>query len=117
ASGRQISINRHIIFNLIIQLQRLNGLETLVIFLVANKYAFLHSFPTRRSSDLSLQNLGLALRREQGPRKTLQVQARHARDRPERSEEHTSELQSRSDLVCSLLLEKKKSAARDQRSL
>src|SRR2546428_7417097 len=31
-----------------------------------------------------------------------------ARDRGERSEEHTSELQSRSDLVCRLLLEKKK---------
>src|SRR5690349_23207877 len=28
--------------------------------------------------------------------------------RPERSEEHTSELQSRRDLVCRLLLEKKK---------
>src|SRR5206468_11733101 len=28
--------------------------------------------------------------------------------RPDRSEEHTSELQSRSDLVCRLLLEKKK---------
>src|SRR2546421_9634178 len=31
----------------------------------------------------------------------------HSTD-PERSEEHTSELQSRSDLVCRLLLEKKK---------
>src|SRR6266496_820856 len=30
------------------------------------------------------------------------------RDQPERSEEHTSELQSRRDLVCRLLLEKKK---------
>src|SRR2546421_2709524 len=30
-----------------------------------------------------------------------------ARDFPARSEEHTSELQSRSDLVCRLLLEKK----------
>src|SRR5437868_13722553 len=30
---------------------------------------------------------------------------------PERSEEHTSELQSRFDLVCRLLLEKKKSAS------
>src|SRR5690349_22200931 len=29
-------------------------------------------------------------------------------ERPERSEEHTSELQSRRDLVCRLLLEKKK---------
>src|SRR6185295_19898716 len=32
----------------------------------------------------------------------------HARDRPARSEEHTSELQSRQYLVCRLLLEKKK---------
>src|SRR5438874_7327169 len=31
-----------------------------------------------------------------------------ARGRPPRSEEHTSELQSRRDLVCRLLLEKKK---------
>src|SRR2546421_8650814 len=34
------------------------------------------------------------------------IQSRHATDL--RSEEHTSELQSRSDLVCRLLLEKKK---------
>src|SRR2546421_2231312 len=33
---------------------------------------------------------------------------------PERSEEHTSELQSRSDLVCRLLLEKKKPASRSE---
>src|SRR2546428_8087877 len=33
-----------------------------------------------------------------------------------RSEEHTSELQSRSDLVCRLLLEKKKSDTTDSRS-
>src|SRR5690349_21965583 len=32
----------------------------------------------------------------------------------ERSEEHTSELQSRRDLVCRLLLEKKKQRCRDQ---
>src|SRR5437667_9146464 len=32
---------------------------------------------------------------------------RGGRDRPERSEEHTSELQSHHDLVCRLLLEKK----------
>src|SRR2546428_1626238 len=32
----------------------------------------------------------------------------HERHREDRSEEHTSELQSRSDLVCRLLLEKKK---------
>src|SRR5699024_12298467 len=33
---------------------------------------------------------------------------RHQQGRPGRSEEHTSELQSRFDLVCRLLLEKKK---------
>src|SRR5690349_23492759 len=33
-------------------------------------------------------------------------------DRPPRSEEHTSELQSRRDLVCRLLLEKKKPSTR-----
>src|SRR6266496_3417761 len=36
---------------------------------------------------------------------------RGRRDRRPRSEEHTSELQSRRDLVCRLLLEKKKPAA------
>src|SRR2546421_3281915 len=35
---------------------------------------------------------------------------RRARQEMERSEEHTSELQSRSDLVCRLLLEKKKTS-------
>src|SRR5690349_22412228 len=34
--------------------------------------------------------------------------ARRSREPPDRSEEHTSELQSRRDLVCRLLLEKKK---------
>src|SRR2546430_10480920 len=33
---------------------------------------------------------------------------------PERSEEHTSELQSQSNLVCRLLLEKKKNSSRRQ---
>src|SRR5712664_4515912 len=36
----------------------------------------------------------------------------HGTRRGSRSEEHTSELQSRSDLVCRLLLEKKKEVAR-----
>src|SRR5690349_24233994 len=38
----------------------------------------------------------------------LGVRSREARDYVIRSEEHTSELQSRRDLVCRLLLEKKK---------
>src|SRR2546430_13152928 len=36
--------------------------------------------------------------------------------RPSRSEEHTSELQSQSNLVCRLLLEKKKKTSRDNLS-
>src|SRR5699024_12172982 len=45
-----------------------------------------------------------------GQRETIKVST-HAFSRPYRSEEHTSELQSRFDLVCRLLLEKKKKIA------
>src|SRR2546421_9546914 len=38
-------------------------------------------------------------------------------NKKDRSEEHTSELQSRSDLVCRLLLEKKKKIEADRESL
>src|SRR2546421_3963182 len=48
---------------------------------------------------------GLVLR--QSPRRSHRGRAERARH-GRRSEEHTSELQSRSDLVCRLLLEKKK---------
>src|SRR5438034_11100309 len=57
------------------------------------------SFPTRRSSDL-----GDPLEPVEGE---LLLHATVSSDSP-RSEEHTSELQSHSDLVCRLLLEKKK---------
>src|SRR5690606_42009154 len=83
----------------------------------------LHSFPTRRSSDLAFRlaldggvpSMPLGALRHAfgdedltatatplGPRFMLYV------ERPARSEEHTSELQSRENLVCRLLLEKKK---------
>src|SRR5207249_12272052 len=82
----------------------------------------LHSFPTRRSSDLGDFNrkrvsaftdrIGTRVASElctviddgtlPGRRGSLNV------DDHGRSEEHTSELQSRFDLVCRLLLEKKK---------
>src|SRR5699024_12764034 len=78
----------------------------------------LHSFPTRRSSDL-LTSLQLAARLAatgRGLRDLAAVMTRLPQvlvnvpgvDKS-RSEEHTSELQSRFDLVCRLLLEKKKS--------
>src|SRR5690606_40405195 len=85
----------------------------------AGDAAAVHSFPTRRSSDLCV-NVGCV------PKKLLAYSA-HYRDILQlatgfgwsiqsaksrrscrmRSEEHTSELQSRENLVCRLLLEKK----------
>src|SRR5262249_57403464 len=67
----------------------------------------LHSFPTRRSSDL--QHAAEAL---PGRREREDGGARHPRRSVRalvglRSEEHTSELQSLTNLVCRLLLEKK----------
>src|SRR5690606_40541863 len=72
----------------------------------------LPSFPTRRSSDL--RNPSRSSSRRRAPRERAPPAPRRARapggDAPSlrRSEEHTSELQSRENLVCRLLLEKKK---------
>src|SRR5690606_42011757 len=90
----------------------------------------LHSFPTRRSSDLGVctpargtrprpkgphspfplprlraggRGRGLPARRRKGCHLVRPLVRKRAR-----SEEHTSELQSRENLVCRLLLEKKK---------
>src|SRR5207247_3062579 len=94
----------------------------------------LHCFPTRRSSDLdkvgrqfggvpiqfgddAIKLFGATIGGVQkpiGPKISkfplMLAQARQLRQPPQslqRSEEHTSELQSRVDLVCRLLLEKK----------
>src|SRR5438034_6497036 len=81
-----------------------------------------HSFPTRRSSDLVPP--AVRVTEPRGARALDQAAAHVLEERdghplPDddqvdlpvlvRSEEHTSELQSHSDLVCRLLLEKKKS--------
>src|SRR5437867_6845300 len=79
----------------------------------------LHSFPTRRSSDLGQHRRGLPrqdgcqpqLHGVDGPGAVGHPAVRHSRGaqlEAVRSEEHTSELQSPYDLVCRLLLEKKK---------
>src|SRR5439155_23247876 len=73
-------------------------------------------FPYTTSSDLDVGDDGrLALpllhHAARPGRRGLRDLARHADERrgtPARSEEHTSELQSRGHLVCRLLLEKKK---------
>src|SRR5207249_10775827 len=83
-------------------------------------HPYLHSFPTRRSSDL-LSGMGFpvleraALRTAHATAKPYdrKTARRSARSLGRcRSEEHTSELQSRFDLVCRLLLEKKKKKSR-----
>src|SRR6266446_7147469 len=63
----------------------------------------LHSFPTRRSSDLPA-SAARSPRFACHTRRTVPSSSREAG----RSEEHTSELQSPCNLVCRLLLEKKK---------
>src|SRR2546427_1889417 len=65
--------------------------------------AQLDSVIDRRRSDI----LGI-LRDYNVPMLELHSAAPHAVPAPARSEEHTSELQSQSNLVCRLLLEKKK---------
>src|SRR5438445_6814890 len=77
----------------------------------------LHSFPTRRSSDLGFEvACEIRLKFKEllekpvavGMESIINLLAPTERDRSVRSEEHTSELQSRQYLVCRLLLEKKK---------
>src|SRR5690606_41846686 len=74
----------------------------------------LHSFPTRRSSDLKLISTVSAAAKLRLPIREVITSSSplSSQLRPfvttSRSEEHTSELQSRENLVCRLLLEKKK---------
>src|SRR5438445_5800615 len=67
----------------------------------------LHSFPTRRSSDLWKTERQRHVRESRNVGSGFCEDCR-SRDWVLRSEEHTSELQSRQYLVCRLLLEKKK---------
>src|SRR5690625_7744246 len=78
-------------------------------FHCSGDHRHLHSFPTRRSSDLVLHidTLDGVPTAEVGGD---QVRAEPVDPRRNRSEEHTSELQSRGHLVCRLLLEKKKNS-------
>src|SRR5437868_8417775 len=100
----------------------LTASSLIFLFHYPRDHPHLHSFPTRRSSDLVLARLFL----ERGVRleRTSQLNVGGNTDflnmlersrleskkisKTNRSEEHTSELQSRFDLVCRLLLEKKK---------
>src|SRR5947209_2847131 len=68
----------------------------------------LHSFPTRRSSDLRRELLVADRETRLAGSRIIEDRHRAGERTGLRSEEHTSELQSRQYLVCRLLLEKKK---------
>src|SRR5688500_19222629 len=79
----------------------------------------LRSSPTRRSSDLSMPDIDVDFCFERRGEVIEYVRQKYGRDsvgqiitfgtlKSRRSEEHTSELQSPCNLVCRLLLEKKK---------
>src|SRR5690606_41383226 len=102
--------------------QQLHPCKLLILkffFSCFRAHLVLHSFPTRRSSDLSdlFQPLNDALfpivnhlpcARIQRALRFLRTADGTNQFCTQRSEEHTSELQSRENLVCRLLLEKKK---------
>src|SRR5699024_11949748 len=93
-----------------------------LLFPAARAHCALPSFPTRRSSDLftraeedtwvrrMLARLAASDRRRSpdGEELTRRAETLARQYLDERSEEHTSELQSRFELVCRLLLAKKK---------
>src|SRR5690625_7113285 len=83
-------------------------------FHYSGSHLLLHSFPTRRPSDLDLGKIDTqGYVHIVGRGKDLvisggfNVYPKEIESEIDRSEEHTSELQSRGHLVCRLLLEKK----------
>src|SRR5438093_5168867 len=82
----------------------------------SRNHRYLHSFPTRRSSDLGpgrnlLQQRFRLVHEPRAALKSSHIAARLElvqKEFRQRSEEHTSELQSLTNLVCRLMLEKKK---------
>src|SRR5699024_12399397 len=107
------------IFSSLMSLVALIALIFFAFFSLSRALRDLHSFPTRRSSDLGcIQPCPHVLSERSrvpmlcmglpGPETLLDFLPRDGPRRVVRSEEHTSELQSRFDLVCRLLLEKKK---------
>src|SRR5438874_11931562 len=81
----------------------------IILFYCYADYRDLHSFPTRRSSDLRSSRISRATGGGWArPTSSSRCRPGSTSRRAARSEEHTSELQSRRDLVCRLLLEKKK---------
>src|SRR5205085_11356307 len=105
----------------------------LFFFYYSGDHLYLHSFPTRRSSDLErmrFDRMGVFTYSHEDdthsfsmpddiPAEVKQERADELMELQQgiRSEEHTSELQSQSNLVCRLLLEKKKKKRKKDISL
>src|SRR5438034_2876639 len=81
-----------------------------------SRHLALHSFPTRRSSDLITLDARYQLHAYAKSGITSatpnEAELEAAHQTTIRSEEHTSELQSHSDIVCRLLLEKRNGRSR-----
>src|SRR5206468_12497560 len=88
-----------------------------ILFKGVRHHLHLHSFPTRRSSDLRVQQTACRYRAVGilGAVPCVGCDAWNGAKNADRSEEHTSELQSRSELVCRLPPEKKTRAVRAPR--
>src|SRR5437870_9459082 len=94
------------------------------LFFFCFSFFFFNDTATSEIYTLSLHDALPILDRQAGARR-VGVDAHHLRARrrclqqkiPRRSEEHTSELQSRGHLVCRLLLEKKKKIEKHQTSI
>src|SRR6266436_6798596 len=97
SSFRKIFLDKFRVLNLVSVLS--------FFFYCGGDHRDLHSFPTRRSSDLRPSE---SCTRNSPRSRTTPYWSPSSGKSTLRSEEHTSELQSRLHLVCRLLLEKKK---------
>src|SRR5690625_6187441 len=101
----------------------------LFIHQLPHQHPDLHSFPTRRSSDLgrsAIASAWAAWSTPAAPARSAERDSSRAASRgtwapttppmSTRSEEHTSELQSRGHLVCRLLLDKKNKLTQSRHS-
>src|SRR2546430_13071795 len=89
-----------------------DGVEYVLVFFFSSRRRHTR-FDCDWSSDVCSSDLGLPTGWLQPERRRLQLRPRARWRAAVRSEEHTSELQSQSNLVCRLLLEKKKKILRN----
>src|SRR5690625_5716099 len=98
ANSQNVTVNR-----LLKEIQKLAGIDTNISFHISR-----HSFARwAKAKGLSLDFIGKALAHKKRATTEQYLDSLSEYD-ADRSEEHTSELQSRGHLVCRLLLEKKK---------